>query len=78
MNANDRFSYMDVNNNGSIDRNEWNGSLQEFYSLDRNNDGRITRDEFNATGSMTSFNAVDSNRRRPHRARRVAVVALEF
>ena len=62
MNANDRFAYMDINNNGSIDRNEWNGSLQEFYSLDRNNDGRITRDEFNATGSMTSFNGVDANR----------------
>jgi len=61
VNANDRFSYLDVNNNGYIDRNEWDGSLQTFRSLDRNNDGRVSRDEFNADGSMTSFNALDTN-----------------
>ena len=41
------FSYLDVNNNGYIDRNEWDGSLDTFLSADRDNDGRITRPELN-------------------------------
>ncbi len=60
MSANDRFSYLDVNNNGYIDRNEWDGSLDAFYQLDRNNDGRITRAELN-DGRRTSFAALDAN-----------------
>jgi Ca2+-binding EF-hand superfamily protein len=60
MPANDRFAYLDVNNNGYIDRNEWDGSLDTFYQLDRNNDNRISRDELNA-GRRTSFAALDVN-----------------
>ena len=62
MPANDRFSYLDVNQNGVIERNEWDGSLDEFYRLDRNNDGRLTRAEFGSVrGSSSSFNALDIN-----------------
>jgi Ca2+-binding EF-hand superfamily protein len=61
MPANDRFSYLDVNRDGVIDRNEWDGSLDEFYRLDRNNDGRITRAEFGSVRSSSSFDALDIN-----------------
>jgi len=60
MSATDRFSYLDVNNNGSIDRNEWDGSLNTFYDLDTNNDGRITRDELNR-GRRATFASLDAN-----------------
>jgi Ca2+-binding EF-hand superfamily protein len=60
MTANDRFSYLDINNNSYIDRNEWDGSLDTFYQLDSNNDGRITRAELN-NGRRDSFAAVDAN-----------------
>ena len=60
MSPNDRFSYLDVNNNGSIDRNEWDGSLDTFYQLDRNGDNRITRAELNA-GRRSTFAALDEN-----------------
>ena len=62
LSATQRFSYLDVNNSGYIERNEWDGSLQAFYQLDRNNDGRLSRDEMNRTGRMTSFAGVDTNR----------------
>jgi Ca2+-binding EF-hand superfamily protein len=60
MSAGDRFSYLDVNNNGSIDRNEWDGSLNTFYDLDANNDSRITRDELNR-GRRPNFASLDGN-----------------
>ncbi len=60
MTVNDRFAYLDVNNNGYIDRNEWDGSLDTFYQLDRNNDNRISRAEMN-NGRRSSFAALDSN-----------------
>jgi hypothetical protein len=60
MSPNDRFAYLDVNNNGYIDRNEWDGSLDTFYQLDRNNDDRITRAELNV-GRRATFVALDAN-----------------
>jgi len=60
MSSADRFSYLDVNNNGYIDRNEWDGSLDTFYDLDRNNDNRITRAELNQ-GRRANFAALDAN-----------------
>lgn len=60
MSSNDRFAYLDVNNNGYIDRNEWDGSLDTFYNLDRNNDNRISRAELN-NGRRATFNALDAN-----------------
>ena len=56
----DRFSYLDVNNNGYIDRNEWDGSLDTFYQHDRNGDNRIARAELNA-GRRATFAALDNN-----------------
>jgi Ca2+-binding EF-hand superfamily protein len=61
MPTNDRFSYLDVNNNGTIDRNEWDGSLDTFYRLDRNNDGRITRAEMGSGSNPSPFATMDSN-----------------
>jgi Ca2+-binding EF-hand superfamily protein len=61
-NAGNRFSYLDVNNNGYIEQNEWDGSLDAYYALDTNHDGRLARAEFNRNGAMNSFTAVDSNR----------------
>ena len=60
MSANDRFAYLDVNNNGYIDRNEWDGSLDTFYDLDSNNDNRISRAELNR-GRRANFAALDAN-----------------
>jgi Ca2+-binding EF-hand superfamily protein len=60
MSPNDRFSYLDLNNNGYIDRNEWDGSLDTFYDLDRNGDNRITRAELNR-GRRATFAALDAN-----------------
>jgi Ca2+-binding EF-hand superfamily protein len=45
IDAEDRFADLDTNNNGSIERREWHGTLEAFRWLDRNNDGRLGRDE---------------------------------
>lgn len=60
MSPTDRFSYLDVNNNGSIDRQEWDGSLNTFYDLDTNDDDRLTRAELNR-GRRANFAALDVN-----------------
>jgi len=60
MSSGDRFSYLDTNNNGYVERNEWDGSLDTFYQLDRNNDGRITRAEMNG-GRRNNFATLDAN-----------------
>ena len=61
MPTNDRFTYLDVNNNGAVDRNEWDGSLDAFYRLDRNNDGKLTRAEMGSVQSSTPFATMDTN-----------------
>jgi Ca2+-binding EF-hand superfamily protein len=61
MPTSDRFSYLDVNNNGTVDGNEWDGSLDTFYRLDRNNDGRLARAEMNAARTSTPFADMDGN-----------------
>jgi Ca2+-binding EF-hand superfamily protein len=60
LSPNDRFAYLDVNNNGYVDRNEWDGSLDMFYELDRNNDSRLTRPELSA-GRRATFATLDAN-----------------
>jgi len=61
MPTSDRFSYLDVNNNGFVDRSEWDGSLDTFYRLDRNNDGRISRAEMGSGSNPASFASMDTN-----------------
>jgi Ca2+-binding EF-hand superfamily protein len=41
----DRFEYLDANNNGRIERSEWHGSRDAFEWMDRNNDGTLSRSE---------------------------------
>ncbi len=41
----DRFEYLDVNNDGRIERSEWHASRDAFDWLDRNNDGVLSRTE---------------------------------
>jgi Ca2+-binding EF-hand superfamily protein len=41
----DRFEYLDANNNNRIERSEWHGSRDTFEWLDRNNDGALSRVE---------------------------------
>lgn len=41
----DRFEFLDVNNNGRIERSEWHASRDAFDWLDRNNDGVLGRNE---------------------------------
>jgi Ca2+-binding EF-hand superfamily protein len=60
MSAGDRFSYLDVNNNGYIERNEWDGSLDTFYDLDTDNDNRLSRAEL-TRGRRANFAAIDAN-----------------
>jgi len=61
MNVAERFAYLDVNRNGTIEQSEWDGSLDQFYALDRNNDGRISQSEYNPVGRIASFRSLDSN-----------------
>jgi len=62
INANERFDYLDVNGNGSIDRNEWDGGNNAFDRLDDNRDGRLSRNEFDTMGRSSDFNSLDANR----------------
>ena len=62
MSSSDRFSYLDVNANGAIEQNEWDGSLDAFYRLDRNNDGHISRAEMGSGSNPTPFAQMDANR----------------
>jgi Ca2+-binding EF-hand superfamily protein len=59
----DRFEFLDANNNGRIERSEWHGSGDTFDWLDRNNDGSLSRAE--ATGgefaSKDLFAGLDEN-----------------
>jgi Ca2+-binding EF-hand superfamily protein len=58
----DRFDYLDVNGNGFIDRNEWDGGRNVFDRLDANRDNRLTRNEWNAVGrSSNNFAMLDAN-----------------
>ena len=62
MSNDDRFSYLDINGNGFVDRNEWDGGYNVFARLDVNRDNRLTRDEWETTGRSSNFASVDLNR----------------
>ena len=59
----DRFSDLDTDNNGLIERREWHGTLEAFRWLDRNDDGRLSRAETveNDLPTGTSGRAAISN-----------------
>ena len=61
--AKDRFDYFDINGNGYIDRNEWDGGQSAFQRLDVNDDRRLSRGEFNGAGrDANSFASIDMDR----------------
>jgi Ca2+-binding EF-hand superfamily protein len=62
MTPDDRFSYLDANNDGGVTENEWDGSLATFDRFDRNRDGRLTRAEIASVRPPTAFAAIDANR----------------
>ena len=41
----DRFEYLDANNNGRVERSEWHASRDAFDWLDRDNNGVLSRTE---------------------------------
>ena len=60
--AEDLFEYLDANNDGRVDRDEWHGSRARFDGLDRNRDGVLTRHEAVGTNPPRDlFDAIDSN-----------------
>lgn len=61
MTPEDRFGYLDTNNDGRITENEWDGSLATFDRLDRNGDGRLSRVELGSVRPPTPFASIDTN-----------------
>lgn len=57
----DRFDYLDINGNGYIDRNEWDGGQSAFQRLDVNDDRRLSSGEFNGRDTY-SFASIDMDR----------------
>jgi Ca2+-binding EF-hand superfamily protein len=60
----DRFAYLDADDNGRIELDEWHATRREFNRLDRNSDGVLSRAELGAdsTGAQTeSFDSLDAN-----------------
>jgi Ca2+-binding EF-hand superfamily protein len=60
----DRFDYLDTNNDGRIERSEWHSSADAFRWLDRNRDGVLSRAEVvgeEQTRQSDRFDAIDSN-----------------
>ena len=51
------FDDMDWNNDGRVERSEWQGSLSAFRALDRNGDGVLSR--YEVVGSQPSFDSYD-------------------
>lgn len=49
----DRFSSIDVDRSGAIERDEWHWSARSFETRDRNDDGRLTRAELGDASAPT-------------------------
>ena len=62
MPVDDRFDYLDTNNDGRISEREWDGSLTTFDRFDRNRDGWISRSELGAVRPPSTFSSIDTNR----------------
>ena len=64
VNQQEDFDYLDANNNGRVERREWQSSLDLFNRLDTNRDGILTRAEANqsaAIGTTGEVVSVDSS-----------------
>jgi Ca2+-binding EF-hand superfamily protein len=61
--ANDsRFDYLDVNGNGFIEPNEWDGGANAFTRLDTSRDRRLSRSEFDSMSRTSNgFQSIDMN-----------------
>ena len=59
----DRFEYLDANNSGRVERDEWHASRETFEWLDRNNDGVLSRTEVVGTEGEEAdlFGGLDTN-----------------
>ena len=62
MPPDDRFGYLDADNNGSVSENEWDGTLAAFDRFDTNRDGRLSPAELGSVRPPTAFATIDSNR----------------
>jgi hypothetical protein len=62
MTSEDRFGYLDFDNNGTVTESEWDGTLDAFDRLDRNRDRRLSTAELGSVRPATAFATVDSNR----------------
>ncbi len=62
----DRFEYLDVDNSGRVERDEWHSSADAFRWLDRNRDGVLSRAEVVGDAAADSpadaFASLDVNR----------------
>lgn len=58
----ERFDYLDVNGNGFIERNEWDGGANAFQRLDTSGDQRLSRGEFDNVNRSNNFASLDMNR----------------
>lgn len=60
----DRFEFLDVNNDGRVARAEWHGTAERFAALDDNRDGVLTRAEMRGGNEPPPdlFTSVDINR----------------
>jgi Ca2+-binding EF-hand superfamily protein len=60
-----RFSRLDINGDGRIDRSEWDGTVAEFNRLDSNRNNLLESREVigvSANAAAPSFNSLDRNR----------------
>ena len=65
MDLEDRFEYLDANNDGRVERSEWHSSADAFRWLDRNKDGVLSRREVvgdEQTQTVDQFRDLDVNR----------------
>jgi Ca2+-binding EF-hand superfamily protein len=58
-----RMKRMDINNDGSISRDEWKGKPEVFARIDKNGDGSVTSEEFGggARRQAGRLNQMDTN-----------------
>jgi Ca2+-binding EF-hand superfamily protein len=59
---NDRFEYLDHDNNGRVERDEWHGSAETFDWLDTNNNGVLTRAEVAGNAANANPGSAETNR----------------